>query len=126
MSHDLRARNFAADTPADRRDDALIALVGEGLSASEISELVLDDIRLFDDSVTVRIANGGAPRYARVRDAENVRALRTYIERDLPVRRLTPLFPGRSPIRGMTVRHLHRLLVELREPSATARKEHQP
>ena len=34
------------------------------------------------------------------------------------LRRTAPLFPGRSPLRGMSVRRLYQLLAELREPKA--------
>lgn len=114
----MTPRTFAADSATDRRDDALIALVEEGLTASEISELRVDDVRLFEDSATVRLVSASGERFVRVTDESNFRDLRCYVERDLPLRRSAPLFPGRSPIRGMSVRHLNRLLAELREPNA--------
>lgn len=115
-------RSFAADTTTQRRDDALIALVEEGLTASEISELRVDDVRLFENSATVRLVGASGERFVRVTDEHNFRDLRCYVERDLPLRRSAPLFPGRSPIRGMSVRHLNRLLAEIREPNV-ARQE---
>lgn len=111
-------RTFAADSPVDRRDDALIALVEEGLTASEISELRVDDVRLFEHSATVRLVSASGERFVRVTDENNFRDLRCYIERDMPLRRTAPLFPGRSPLRGMSVRRLYQLLAELREPKA--------
>ncbi|MCR4283051.1 MAG: hypothetical protein NUV72_08510 [Bauldia sp.] len=109
-------RTFAADAAVDRRDDALIALVDEGLSAYEISALRVGDVRLFDYSATVRLVCDGGDRFVRVTREDNVRDLRCYVERDVSMRRSAPLFPGRSPIRGMSVSRLYNLLRKLREP----------
>lgn len=106
---------FAADRPVERRDDALLALVSAGVTPREISELIVDDVRLFDDSATVRIVFDGDERFVRLRDPRAVERLRAYMERDLPMRRTSPLFPGRSPIVGLTYRRIYQLLDRIRE-----------
>lgn len=113
------ARTFAADDALGRRDDALLALVRAGITPREISELRVDDVRLFDESATIRITFDGDERFVRLRTAQAVEHLRAYIERDLPIsnrRRTAPLFPGRSPLVGMSWRRIYQLLEQLREP----------
>lgn len=112
------ARSFVADDPEDRRSEALLALVDEGLSAREIAALCVEDVRIFNDSATVRIVTENGVRFIRVCNRENLRDLRGYVERDALQRRTAPLFPGRSRIRGMSIRRLYQLLAALDDPNA--------